>query len=437
MSVGVGNPHKLEESLYTPLLKSVETGHPWTMLLLLPSVDSAEHAEVVKARVLANGWTDVVQVAPLSKGQESSVDDCYEHFEQAIFDRLAKARLTGMPVGLVVDFTRGTKAMSAALMMAAMRHDATSVRYIDGQRESGTVKAGTERVLSGHPSYAAAQRVLDRALQLMAHGNYAAVLDVVPDPDAPFALPIWKQRLQTEAKNIRSLAEFYSAWDRLQWQKAAELAGPLPTIELPDHWDRFAVSPSARNWVMQLANISSSSAFQKRAQDARRIIVDLWQNGQRRVQQGQYEDAFVRAYRILELIGQARLFDQGLDSAHVSTSEAFVGDFIELLESKRRYPPYPKGKKGYQYYEFSREMVCVFLEWRGDQFGSKLLRTASANKIDNRNISILNHGLAATGPENKDQLIKIYLTIKDLIIKDNPQHGEDWLSITKFPLDAR
>ena len=57
----------------------------------------------------------------------------------------------------------------------------------------------------------------------------------------------------------------------------------------------------------------------------------------RRIRHGQNEDALVRAYRLLELIGQARLFDHGLDSANLDRVRLFfVGGPRGFLRAARQ-----------------------------------------------------------------------------------------------------
>ena len=58
----------------------------------------------------------------------------------------------------------------------------------------------------------------------------------------------------------------------------------------------------------------------------------------RRVRAGQYEDALVRAYRTLELIGQIRLFDRGLDSGNLDPDHVAVKALQDRLKKKNDAP---------------------------------------------------------------------------------------------------
>ena len=92
------------------------------------------------------------------------------------------------PHRVVVDFTRGTKAMSAALVLAATRREVPHLRYVTGPRDRrGMVQAGSEEVRQIRTTVAAGHRRLDLARDLMLRGNFPAAEAVLPDPEHRFA----------------------------------------------------------------------------------------------------------------------------------------------------------------------------------------------------------------------------------------------------------
>src|SRR5262249_2377644 len=115
LSVGTGDVQKLRETLLDPLKKSIRKGD-WSKVVLLPSQFTKETALQLQDELKDTP----IESRPLPRaGAEDDADACFAHFD----DVLASIRAEGYAPGAVlVDFTRGTKAMSAALVLAAVRH---------------------------------------------------------------------------------------------------------------------------------------------------------------------------------------------------------------------------------------------------------------------------------------------------------------------------
>ena len=109
MSVGTGDHTSLEATLLAPLRKSIATD-AWARVILLPSAMTEEYAKRLK-----NGMGPIdAAIRPLPPGAENDADRAYAHFDTV----LAAVLQATPPHRIVVDFTRGTKAMSAALVLA-------------------------------------------------------------------------------------------------------------------------------------------------------------------------------------------------------------------------------------------------------------------------------------------------------------------------------
>ena len=125
LTVGFGNPNDIEGTLYEPLLKSIREGS-WDKVVFLPSLVTEENARELERRLSGIA----VEIIPLPRrNDENDVDSCFAHFDQVI----EKLRTEGFePPNICADFTRGTKAMSAALVLAAIRHGVPRMRYVEG-----------------------------------------------------------------------------------------------------------------------------------------------------------------------------------------------------------------------------------------------------------------------------------------------------------------
>ena len=368
LTVGTGDAANLEASLFTPLLLSIRTGE-WARVVLLPSQITGVTAAELRQRLQAVSIT----VAPLPKaGAENDPDACFDHFDRAIEALLAE-RFDR--TDLVADFTRGTKAMSAALVLAAVRHGVPTLRYVGGDQrdQRGTVIAGTEHIHETRTARATARRRLDLARDLVEHAAFGAALTLLPDPDNRLAAIGWNAAERDSLRVLRPLVAWLAAWDRLDYAGAAEK--PLPAVEaLPPAWQRHRPNVQVTQFVARLARWPRSD---------RLIAIDLLANAERRVAQGQYEDALVRAYNVVERVARARLRPNAVAAGRA--------DAIAVLQRQRD------------------PMAQMLLDLDRDH---PSLKTAM------RNDSILVHGHGAQGSGNPDEWTRLLVSIEALLRRD-------------------
>ena len=149
----------------------------------------------------------------------------------------------------------------------------------------------------------------------------------------------------------------------------------------------------------------------------RRLVVDLIANGERRLRQGQHEDALVRAYRVLELIGQARLFDRGLDSGDLDCSHPAVQALQQKIKKKRR-DPLAQNRSGAL--QAGRFQVAGILKECGDPLAAQLLKfeQEALLKPTLRNNSLLIHGFVACAPDDCESLRRLFMELAQLAEAD-------------------
>ena len=310
-----------------------------------------------------------VEVRPLpAPGLEDDPDACFAHFDAV----LADLRAAGIQE-ILADFTRGTKAMSGALVLAAVRYDLAKLRYITGPRDDrGMVVPGSERIVDFPLSMVTAKKVLDQARHLFCRGNFPAAVEVLPasrqggwpeelfglaqkDPFAggvlrrlgPVRLPCWRADFTPRA--IATAC------------RMGRTRGHPRNVRMGGAFGRFLSDSECRS-----------------AQYLRRLVADLWANGLRRVAQRYYEDAILRAYRVLELVGQCRLFDHGLDSAALPPEHPAVQQLQEKL-LKGKSVGLTANREGNLL--ASREQVARLLKILGDPLGQELLNLGSSGLV--------------------------------------------------------
>jgi len=424
LTVGTGTADELESTLIRPSRKSLEKGQ-WAKVILLPSKKTEPNALLLK-RVFP-GYPIEVSALP-KEGDEEDADACFAHFarriEQLLEEGFQAERITA-------DITRGTKPMSAGLMMAAAAHSVGKIRYISAGRrdERGMAVPGTEQTKDIEIGKVFRRRHLELALELLRHGNFAAVGTLFPG--APKVRRVGY--LEEEILWVAWAAAFWGAWDRFDYPEAARLArrdGMPP--EAP---------PLAAPWLptaeqQKLLEVLAGPAPPNNPDNAgycRALAADLIANARRRLRERRYEEVLVRLYRILELMGQLRLFSHGIDTDRISTKDKALAAWFEENPHLRR---------GGARIALGRQDAARLLEWleqnKGDAAGIELARTLAdpawlgALRPQTRNRSVLVHGFSAATRGAEGQRLSAALEkVADLYRREHPRNGL-WLEAAHF-----
>ena len=377
LTVGMGANGDPQASLYGPLERSMRE-QPADKIWLFPSRQSLVHAEHLQTTL-----TDlpIVVAEPLPESAEEDPAVCYVFFQRLFDTVLADGT---RPSQVELDYTRGTKTMSAAAMLAAVSRRVERFRYVSGERgENNLVKAGTERVRVFSAASISADRELEVAKQLMALQRYSAI---------PTVIARWHERypeeLHAATRHLAACAEFWDAWDRLEYPEAAR---------------RFSGTQDIQEWYTPSGQAGEAIQFLARSRDLPvaqlslptwALGFDLLENSRRRLAQAQFEDVLLRAYRSLELMGQAELYRLGFETDGADSENSLIKAWIAYRRKEGKSIPEIKPGKGYL---LSKDLVGSLL---------KHLRSPLANDLNNfdkdrvvqakqRNASLLIHGFVA------------------------------------------
>ncbi|MGB9960009.1 MAG: TIGR02710 family CRISPR-associated CARF protein [Candidatus Bathyarchaeales archaeon] len=295
---------------------------------------------------------------------------------------------------IVVDYTSGTKAMTAALAILATLHEAQELSYITGKRIGGIVQAGTERIMAIQPYFATTEQKIKQAIQFFNKSQYATAISILTQIKKTTHDPTITERI----KPLLQLAKAYDQWDKFQHQKAFEILKKIKEAELNGN----------KRFLGQMLNSENPEPY---------LIADLINNAQRRAQEEQkYDDAVARLYRTTELIAQYKLKRYyNIDPSNTDTQK-----IPQQLLSKWNLPPETKTIK------LSLEKDYQLLEALGDIIGKTY---AQDNKLKNllskRNTSILAHGLKPVSKDEYNQLHKIITKYAEETIQNLKQLLED------------
>ncbi len=426
MTVGAGEAGRLEETLFEPLRKSIATSE-WAHVVLLPSALTEENARESERRLAGQPVTVSTLPAP---GLEDDADACFAHFDGV----LAQLMDSGVRPGeIIVDFTRGTKAMSAALVLAAAGRGVPVLRYIAGKRDArGTVVPGEEQVRDLKTARMTFRRDLDLAARFLEAWQFRAA-ERLPQAEAPDLPAPWLD----QAAWLDWLARFWGAWDRLDYGLAARLLDQQPEAPCPVSLSRFQPGAAQAAFIRRRARALPEEPS-ARAGALRDLAADLVQNGRRRLAQGELEDASLRAYRVLELVGQIRLFAHGQDSGRVDPEWEPYQRWVAYKEEKARKkktdwrPPEP-GEDGRV--ALARQNVASLLQHMGDPLGADLCNPKKFWNLDprRRNLSALIHGFEA-GARTADagELAETYDRLEEILLREDPANDAR-IHAARFP----
>jgi len=290
---------------------------------------------------------------------------------------------------LSVDYTSGTKSMSAALAMIAFLYEVEELSYIKGKRVGGVVQSGSEQILPIRPYFVVAERKVRLAVQFFNRSQFSATIDVLQDVREMTRDP----DVVGWVEPLLDLAEAYSLWDRFRHKEAFERLREVKMQEVNRN-KRF------------LGRLTYKA---EKGEPEPYYIADLLNNAERRAgHEGKYDDAVARLYRTIELIGQYALRrEYGISSSEVRPEEVPERLLREWGAAKDR-----KLRIGL---EKEYELLNALGHTLGRRFmEDKELRTF----LSKRNLSILAHGVTPVSREVYEKLHRKTLDYARTMVED-------------------
>ncbi|EPX84344.1 CRISPR-associated protein family [Rubellimicrobium thermophilum DSM 16684] len=214
------------------------------------------------------------------------------------------AREVGQGRAVTVNYTGGTKTMTAALVLAGAAYDGVRLEFVSGQRpDLVQVRAGSEHITEMPRHLLGAANLFALARAQAGRRAYGAALGIVDEIGRLFgAVPSggaeppasWRQRQQT----WRDWLAVLEGWDRFAFAEAARTLAHGLARKAP--------------WAQALENEGVGPRLRALAEEVKTgpgpaLCEDLWLNAQRRAELGLYDDAIARLYRLAEAGVQARL----------------------------------------------------------------------------------------------------------------------------------
>ena len=183
---------------------------------------------------------------------------------------------------IVVDYTGGTKSMSAGLAAAALDDGRCEIQLVTGIRaDLQKVARKTESVRPARVWDVQAKRRMNLAKEFMKRYDFSGAERLLEETLARFVGDKTKDTLQ----RWLTLCRAFDAWDRFDHQTASILLKPYRKdfVEYCKFLDSILLGEAAHGFE---------------------LVEDLILNAERRAVQGRFDDAIGRLYRALELTAQ-------------------------------------------------------------------------------------------------------------------------------------
>lgn len=388
------------ESTSKPLIRSIENLEP-EVICFYTSRNHGELTEEVKEE------SDYVEFEVLEVFVEDSEDfnHCFEQANKAV-DELAGKNI--YPNETLLDYTGGSKVMSSALVAATLgkgfRYALVSATFGKGYRYvymgeerketdgSSYIEGGMEKVLSStNPWEVQALESKRRIQRNFNNYRFQTVIDYIKSLQKE---KIYSDRDEYLLSAILELAQGYSLWDRFHYEGVKEKL-EQSTEDYSTYKDlaqseddlTFSVENTKENirFLSELQEETFGFDFEKRI--GRKLAVDMFWNATRRGEEGKYDDATVRLYRTVEMIGQVEVHNELGHHTDAVPLELIPED----LRSKFNKKP------GEEAVELGLKDNFVLLSELGNEIGEKFLHHEDELKkiMRTRNTSFLTHNYKA------------------------------------------
>lgn len=398
--VTVGTGTRPDVQIFKPLKKAISHYRP-DYLVLAASYGSEDNAKII-ARELSLS-SDAYRIAMLK-----DVDDFQAVFHNIneVFQELRESGFADDEIQ--IDFTSGTKAMSSGAVLSAIHNQCGSISYITGKRKDGIVIDGTEQFRTIIPTQIFAAHDLRIAEEFIRKLRFDTAEQLLSGSN----LKLLDEYDQKKGQQLRNVASAYRLWDLFNHRGALDglkkLDNELPAL------DCFRPRAEAFEALEEL----------KRGKNAPKelLLIDIFNNAERRAMEGRYDDALARLYRVTELLAQYVLdrdFDILSKDVDIAKVPVHLQEDLERLRDKRD----GKIKTGLDW-------DYRILESLGHTLGHRYAGNEHLQgQLRQRNQSILAHGLV---PVTKRSYENLRQSIIELIA-DNIDEFASRAAAIQFP----
>lgn len=269
LTVGTGT--RQGSNIVDPLCKVVKGCNPNFTVFITTEISKSNAKEIASKCHLRKNEYRIVKLI-----DENDLEKVSFQIEGVINSLVAKRY---KPEEIDLDFTSGTKPMSAAAVLSAIRSGCSALRYVSGERDQGVVVSGRERLISFPISGLLAVRELDLADDLLKRLQFRAVAEIIHRIEKQLTD---KKHIQLAAETM-AIAKAYEKWEMFDHQgflkTLKEIKFKLPSIKC------YKIKEEARKLLEEIVRERHKGRY------SLFMVIDLLNNAERRAIEGKFDDA--------------------------------------------------------------------------------------------------------------------------------------------------
>ena len=332
--------------------------------------------------------------------------ECYKAARRCL-DRVIRTGVSSDEI--MVDYTGGTKVMTAALILATAGHH-FRFNYVGGERRN---KDGVGTVIDGHEKMFAemspwsifAEEERRQVITLFNRRRFAAVLEIINCCTRELPLQI-----EHYFRFVHPVAEGFLFWEQFNHSAALKrldrgLDALREYLKINPAADLKAFSDQVQECRRFLDRVITETNDMKKLHFI--LVKDLLNNAWRRIKDKRFDDATARIYRALELYGQV-FFEEVAGCSNAKVKPDLIPEKLRQ-EFVRKYL-YP----GSRLLKLPLTATFIYLNAMGHDAGARYFEREKElkNITSNRNQSILAHGIR---PIKEHEMNSIFQTVSDFV----------------------
>jgi CRISPR-associated protein (TIGR02710 family) len=403
--ITVGTGTRPDVDITRPLIKTIKDSNPDFVGFIVSKESQPNAIKIIEDTRLSSERYEISLL--------ESEDDLQKIF-QTVNRLIRSIQARGFcPDDIVLDYTSGTKAMTGGAVLSAIHFSCGSLKYISGQRRGGIVIDDTEKFISFSPKAIFSHSELNLAKEFILEMRFESALRILSNIN-PYLLDDYEKTLREDLNNI---ALAYSSWDKFDHRR---FKGYYEKVDFSrKETERFKVE---RTIPLRLIEVSQAI---ENGRITEWVLADLFNNARRRLDEGKYDDALGRLYRLTEMLAQWRLKAR----YDIDTGNVVLDKIKDLSPAKRdQYESLRDQKDGKIKLGMvkSYELLCDLHDPLGSAFkNNKRLQGV----LSERHKSILAHGTKPITKEACDRLIK---EVRNIIAEFIPDFNHK-IDLLDFP----